>query len=191
MIGRYPVTIPRNHGGIEELLAFEPDLVILSPHGDAMMVRRLFRAYAAWLETARDDGLEYDIPTVNQFLRAARGDGNTHYPWGDDPNHPELICEGLRYSESRPVSLLGRLGPRARAIVGLAGNLFELVRDSERGRLLRAGGCFVMPPNACTLDTMIDADWLSIDAVSSDGEINVPVRPERLTGFRIVRQIEK
>ncbi|VFM98053.1 MAG: iron complex transport system substrate-binding protein [Candidatus Kentron sp. G] len=41
--GHYPKAIPRNHGRIEELVAASPDLVILSPHSDALTVRRLLR----------------------------------------------------------------------------------------------------------------------------------------------------
>jgi formylglycine-generating enzyme required for sulfatase activity len=151
-------------------------------------------AYADWLrESFRDGRHHYRIPTVREFVRAARGESGLRYPWGDDPNDPELICEGFRYSESRPVSLLGRLGTHAPDIVGLAGNVLEFVRESDSGRLLRAGGCFVMPAEDCTIDSFLDADWASIDVVLREGDnvAVVPVRPARLTGFRIVRQLQK
>jgi len=150
-------------------------------------------AYASWLRQARDDPHEYAIPTVAQYLRAGRGDATSRYPWDDNPNRPDLICDSFRYSESRPVSLLGRLGRSAPPIVGLVGNVLEFVRDTESGRLLRAGGCYVMPASACTLDSFLDADWFSIDVVIGDGadSVNVPVRPASFTGFRLVRQLDR
>ena len=153
-------------------------------------------AYAEWLRDklggARTSA--YRIPTVGQYLLAGRGQAATRYPWGDDPNHPELVCLEFRYAGSRPASLLGRLGDRAADIVGLCGNVLDLVQDGRNGRYLLAGGCYVMPASACTLDSFLDASWYQVEVWYVDPEDEeeeeqlLPVRPVRFTGFRLVRE---
>ena len=119
---------------------------------------------------------------------AGRGEGTDPYPWGASPRSTLLICEGFRTSENRPVSLLGRFGENAPPLVGLAGNLLEWVTDGvERGdpiappEWMLAGGCYALPPEGCTLDSILDSKWLY---ERPNGSV---FDPEPYTGFRVVR----
>ncbi|MCK6462078.1 MAG: formylglycine-generating enzyme family protein, partial [Planctomycetes bacterium] len=126
-------------------------------------------AYAAWLSGRF--GRRCSIPTVAQYLRAARGDGTSPYPWGDDENDPELSpsCR-LEPSFSRSFALAPSA---ARPIVGLAGNVAEFVRDE--GRVLLAGGFYELPPRLVTLDCFLDAGWDSLQYVLEPGDWDWPI----------------
>ncbi len=157
-------------------------------------------SYAAWLSGRL--GRRCSIPTVAQYLRAARGDGTAPYPWGDDANDPELSpsCR-LEPFFSRAFAL----APSAsRPIVGLAGNAAEIVRDPHgEGRVLLAGGFHDLPPRLVTLDCFLDAGWDSVQYVLEPGDWDWPLedpwdtdsRPKlstfftigHYTGLRVVR----
>jgi formylglycine-generating enzyme required for sulfatase activity len=128
-------------------------------------------AYVAWL--SRKLGHRCSIPTVAQWLRAARGDSTSPYPWGTYANDAELSPsnrpEPLGRALSLPVS-------RDRPIVGLAGNVAELVRDeSAGGRILLAGGFYYLPARLVTLDCFLDASWDTIQYVLEPGDWDLPL----------------
>ncbi len=152
-------------------------------------------AYAGWLSKRMDR--RCSIPTAAQYLRAARGDGDAPYPWGDDRNDPELR------PSSRPEPPPARafsLAPTAlRPVVGLAGNVAEFVREDD-GRLLLAGGFYDLPTRLVTLDCFLDAAWNTVqfaiepeDGLEEDDEgddrprLSESFRLDYYTGFRIVR----
>ncbi|MFI5402651.1 MAG: SUMF1/EgtB/PvdO family nonheme iron enzyme [Planctomycetota bacterium] len=150
-------------------------------------------AYVNWLSARL--GRRCALPTVAQYLRAARGDGVSPYPWGDDLKDRELMpCyrpDGVARAFSLPV--------RTRPIVGLAGNVAELVRD-DSGRLLLAGGFYDLPARLATLDCFLDASWDTVQFVhepEDEGDEESAFRGPRLsatrrlpyhTGFRVVRR---
>jgi formylglycine-generating enzyme required for sulfatase activity len=153
--------------------------------------------YARWLSSRLNRRCA--IPTVAQYLRAARGDSLRPYPWGDDPNDVELGSSSRPdYEPERPFSLFDLPFAPPRPIVGLAGNLAEFVRDEAAGgRLLLAGGFFELPARLCTLDCFLDADWESIQFVlqpederpeaGAKPRLSATVRFQYYTGFRVVR----
>ncbi len=155
--------------------------------------------YVTWLSGRL--GRRCTIPTVAQYLWAARGDGASPYPWGDDPHDREL------FPSYRPEAPFGRafyLAPTLlRPIVGLAGNVAELVRD-ESGRLLLAGGFYDLPARLATLDCFLDETWVNVQYVIEpeddlqedvDSDPRDPLRPklsaprriDYCTGIRVVR----
>lgn len=156
--------------------------------------------YATWLSGRL--GHRCAIPTVGQYLRAGRGDGIAPYPWGDDRNGIELLsC--YRPEDPRAYSLLELLSP-LRPVVGLAGNVGELVSDeSSGGRILVAGGFYRLPARLCTLDCFLDTGWDSVQYVlqpedilpEDELDLSDPTAPKLSdpfgigyhTGFRVVR----
>jgi formylglycine-generating enzyme required for sulfatase activity len=145
--------------------------------------------YATWLSGRL--GRRCSIPTVAQYLRAARGDGTAPYPWGDDRTDPELTPSYRPEIDPRAFSLSAS---PTRPIVGLAGNVAELVRD-DGGRLLLAGGFYHLPARLATLDCFLDAGWDTVqfvvepedEADEGSGPLSAARTLAYFTGFRIVR----
>jgi formylglycine-generating enzyme required for sulfatase activity len=111
-------------------------------------------AYAAWL--SRRDGLAYELPTVDQWERAARGTTGRRYPWGDDPptgqcNSCDRKCRFHHFkerelndgwSETAPVGTLTECAS-PEGITDLVGNVAEWCRDESttaKGRYAVRGG---------------------------------------------------
>ena len=157
-------------------------------------------AYARWL--SQRVGRRCRVPTLAEFLRAARGESGE--PYGDlgGPWDPLLVCrrEG---DEPRPASLLGRAEmlpstpgapPPAALLVGLAGNAAEIVVDERSGRTRLAGGHFSFPPETCTLDTLIDGAWDYVEYnFVEDGELLTETIHRTaawsIAGFRVVKEV--
>jgi hypothetical protein len=153
--------------------------------------------YATWLSSRL--GRTCTIPTVAQYLRAGRADGDSPYPWGDSRVDGELVSSYRREEEPRAFALSPSL---KRPIVGLAGNVAELVRG-DGGRLLLAGGFYYLPARLATLDCFLDESWANVQFVidpedapeDEDAGSRDPLRPELssprplkyVTGFRLVR----
>jgi len=135
-------------------------------------------AYVDWLSGKLSHRCA--IPTAAQYLRAARGEGTSPYPWGDDENDVELLPSCRQEYPSRPFALT----PSAsRPVVGLAGNVAEFVRDpAAGGRVLLAGGFYDLPPRLVTADCFLDADWDSIQYVLEPGDWDWPLEDERGAG---------
>ncbi|MHC4958599.1 MAG: formylglycine-generating enzyme family protein [Planctomycetota bacterium] len=184
----------------DELVPTSP---FLGPYGDPRIVPFIYppgaanqpvqgvtaaqaQAYADWLGRTRGDARrECRLPTVQEFLRAGRGDLETRYPWGDSLD-PRLIASASRRDdEDRPVSPL-RFGT-SDEIFGLAGNVAELVRNGPGGRMLLAGGFYLLPPAYCSLDTLFDPEWEYIEVATVGEEaIGPPYWLIDYTGFRVV-----
>lgn len=137
------------------------------------------RAYARWLATRRGDPRrECALPTLAQYVRAARGGDLRAYPWGEDRLDIELVCDARGDSEGRTMSLLGRLGAGARDVVGLSGNAMEWVL-ARPDRPLLAGGCYALPAEHCTIDSLVDPDW---DAAAAAVDLDTAVAADRILG---------
>jgi formylglycine-generating enzyme required for sulfatase activity len=185
-------------------------VVYVGPYGHPGKIARLFppgrenhpvegvtaeqaEAYARWLSGRLRR--EARLPTVEEYLRAGRGDKTWPYPWGTDRDSVLLVCSGRADDEGRAVSLLGRFGSKY-PLYGLAGNLPELVWDAPKRRHLLAGGCYMFPPSCCTLDSYMDLSWDYVEYVvrSYDDDtgplaLDGPkfrVDPRLFAGFRLV-----
>jgi formylglycine-generating enzyme required for sulfatase activity len=101
-------------------------------------------AYASWLSGR--DGLPYELPTADQWERAARGETGRRYPWGDEPpsgqcNSCDRSCPFNHFKErdfddgwdfTAPVGALeGCRGPEG--IFDLVGNVAEWCRAEKPG----------------------------------------------------------
>jgi formylglycine-generating enzyme required for sulfatase activity len=179
------------------------EVVYPGPFGDPESIRVLFEAgrenhpvqnvtpeqaqeFARWL--GAETGGSIRLPTAEEFVRAGRGDGDSPYPWGDSPVRRELVCDGDADDQDRAASLFPFLRERPDAIVGLCGNVLELVRapgGAPDAPWLLAGGCYEFEAEACTLDAYLDPAWKWAD-IDVDG-VRVPYVLQQLTGFRVVR----
>jgi formylglycine-generating enzyme required for sulfatase activity len=111
-------------------------------------------AYCRWLSgrTQRD----VRLPTEAQWEFAARGEGGSKYPWGDEAPTDQHANFGMRIGHATPVGIYP-LGPTPEGVHDLAGNVWEWCADwygpySEEeqtdpagptkgtARLLRGGG---------------------------------------------------
>lgn len=120
------------------------------------------RAYARWLTARLGDARKRCVlPSAAQYLLAADAPAGAPYPWGSDPFDIELVCAGQSDDEGRPMSLLGKIGPGVRRVLGLCGNVLEYVM-AQPDRPLLAGGCFAFPARYCTLRSFVDPQWKSI-----------------------------
>ena len=76
------------------------------------------RAFAKWVGG--------DLPTDAQWERAARGDRNCRYPWGDQPpDETRANFEG-RYGDTTPV---GQFAPNPFGLYDMAGNVYDWCLD--------------------------------------------------------------
>jgi len=160
-------------------------------------------AYAHWLSERL--GRDCALPTVAQYLRAARGDRRSPYPWGTSATDRELVSRDRPDHDPdnmRPFSLAGRLGAEPDRILGLAGNVAEYVLDEQSGRWLLAGGFYELPAALCTLDSFLDATWSTVQyetpSLDEEGhvitdEVGKPlkdtsssIQPAWYAGFRVV-----
>ena len=152
------------------------------------------QAYAHWLTA--ETGQKYRLPTVEQFVRAGRGDATAPYPWGDSTGNRELICDGRADDLDRAVSVryLSAVASTPGAVVGLCGNVMELVRDDFQSRWLLAGGCYEFEPKGCTLDSFLEWGWTQAQIWSptrlEEEPLLIPFALPQHTGFRLVRKIQ-
>ena len=101
-------------------------------------------AYASWLSDR--DGLPYELPTADQWERAARGATGRRYPWGDEApsgqcNSCDRSCPFNHFKDrdfddgwdfTAPVGALeGCRGPEG--VVDLVGNVAEWCRAEKPG----------------------------------------------------------
>ena len=143
-------------------------------------------AFANWLGSLLS--MKVALPTLAQWQRAAKGDDDRYYPWGDDYNedHCNTLETGLK--TTTPVNRY-RKGVSPYGVYDLAGNVWEWTANTaaaaEDGAGLSAGGCrrqFRKPmrPRANLLPLLSGparslfvyrhtAGWLDLDASSRRG----------------------
>ena len=106
-------------------------------------------AFANWLSGLLK--MKVTLPTIAQWQRAAKGDDDRYFPWGDDyyEEHCNTLESGLKMTT--PVNRFQK-GVSPYGIYDMAGNLWEWTMNtasaSEEGRDYRravAGGSFVSP----------------------------------------------
>lgn len=107
------------------------------------------RAFANWLGSLLK--MKVTLPTIAQWQRAAKGDDDRYFPWGDDydEEHCNTLESGLKMTT--PVNRYHK-GASPYGVYDMAGNLWEWTLNSaaaaEDGRDQRravAGGSFVSP----------------------------------------------
>lgn len=106
-------------------------------------------AFANWLSGLLK--MKVTLPTIAQWQRAAKGDDDRYFPWGDDyyEEHCNTLESGLKMTT--PVNRFQK-GVSPYGVYDMAGNLWEWTMNtasaSEEGRDFRravAGGSFVSP----------------------------------------------
>jgi len=106
-------------------------------------------AFAGWLGNLLQ--MKISLPTIAQWQRAAKGDDDRYYPWGDefDEEHCNTLETGLK--STTPVDRYHKgVGPYG--VYDMAGNIWEWTLNTaaaaDAGRDFRravAGGSFVSP----------------------------------------------
>ncbi len=106
-------------------------------------------AFSNWLGKLL--GMKISLPTIAQWQRAAKGDDDRYFPWGDeyDEEHCNTLETGLK--TTTPVDRY-QMGASPYGIFDMAGNVWEWTLNTaaaaEAGRDFRravAGGSFVSP----------------------------------------------
>lgn len=106
-------------------------------------------AFANWLGNLL--GMKVALPTIAQWQRAARGDDDRYFPWGDE--YDEERCNTLEtgLKSTTPVDRYHK-GAAPYGVYDMAGNVWEWTMNTaaaaEKGRDSRravAGGSFVSP----------------------------------------------
>ncbi len=105
-------------------------------------------AFANWLGSLLK--MKVTLPTLAQWQRAAKGDDDRYYPWGDDydEDHCNTLETGLK--TTTPVNRYHK-GASPYGVFDMAGNVWEWTANTaaaEEGRDHRravAGGSFVSP----------------------------------------------
>lgn len=106
-------------------------------------------AFANWLANLL--GMKITLPTIAQWQRAAKGDDDRYFPWGDD--YDEAFCNTLEtgLKSTTPVDRYQK-GASPYGVHDMAGNVWEWTLKSaaasEAGRDFRravAGGSYVSP----------------------------------------------
>lgn len=82
------------------------------------------------------------LPTEAEWERAARGDSDSIYPWGDEPPSGELVNAANMIGTTRMVGMYPD-GASPYGILDMAGNVREWVEDwYDEGRKVIKGGGF-------------------------------------------------
>lgn len=105
-------------------------------------------AFASWLGSLLR--MKVTLPTLAQWQRAAKGDDDRYYPWGDDYNedHCNTLETGLK--TTTPVNRYHN-GVSPYGVYDMAGNVWEwtantaTAQESRDHRRAVAGGSFVSP----------------------------------------------
>jgi formylglycine-generating enzyme required for sulfatase activity len=103
-------------------------------------------AFAQWLSSVTDEAIT--LPTEQQWQRAAQGDDERVYPWGNEWDATRCNLGG---DDIAPVTQYADRGNSPFGVVDLVGNAFEWCRNeyhlsphAER-RALRGGAHFNTP----------------------------------------------
>ena len=106
-------------------------------------------AFAKWL--ANMLGMKITLPTIAQWQRAAKGDDDRYFPWGDEYNEENCNTLETGLKATTPVDRYQK-GASPYGVYDMAGNVWEWTLNTaaaaETGRDFRravAGGSYVSP----------------------------------------------
>ncbi len=106
-------------------------------------------AFANWLANLL--GMKVTLPTIAQWQRAAKGDDDRYFPWGNEYNEENCNTLETGLKTTTPVDRYQK-GASPYGVYDMAGNVWEWTLNTaaaaERGRDFRravAGGSYVSP----------------------------------------------
>jgi formylglycine-generating enzyme required for sulfatase activity len=103
------------------------------------------RAFCRWLSAKT--GLQIELPTEQQWQRAAQGDDELNYPWGN--KFTKTKCN-TRESKLKMTTAVSRYksGLSVYGAHDMAGNVWEWCRNTEYGKQQQKGKNASLPPRA-------------------------------------------
>ena len=130
-IGKFPVTNADYHIFVWETAHRVPRTWVGFHHSEeeannpvVAITREDALAYCKWL-SGRIGGKQYRLPTESEWERAARGDDERIYPWGND--FEPWRCNTLESARraTSPVGLYSPSGDSPYGVTDMAGNVWE------------------------------------------------------------------
>lgn len=94
--------------------------------------------YVAWLR--KKTGKAYRLPTEAEWELAARGGGQTIYPWGDVLEKNRANCAGCNDQKNRSTVPVGSFPPNGFGLYDMVGNAAEWVEDCWNDNFKSAPG---------------------------------------------------
>ena len=106
-----------------------------------------------------------NLPTVEQWEKAARGDKGNTYPWGNQPTSAKCNVRETGVGHTTPVGLY-RSGTSPYGVSDLSGNVWEwCATEIAPGRYALRGSAFTSPFSAAVAAATNDA---SVDMFDDD-----------------------
>lgn len=145
-------------------------------------------AYTEWLTKSTGD--RYRLPTEAEWERAARGDQNSVYPWGDSFFAENCNCWELAVGWTTPVNCFSKSASR-NGVMDMVGNVWEWCstlhsdypyKNDDARENLKADGWRVLRGGS-----WMDHEWGVRAARRLSGNPNTA---SHNTGFRIAKELK-
>jgi len=101
-------------------------------------------AYCNWLNKTRAQGYAYQLPTDEQWERAARGTNGREYPWGDEFDKERCNTEESGIGRTTRVTRYPN-GISPEGCYDMAGNVWEWTSSKAGSGYSLRGGSWVLP----------------------------------------------